>query len=107
MYNIYPINVQYPVPNFQHFHALAPSIARHPFMLVHYQHLHAHQPPHLIHNFHQPAQQNQSSLQQQTRFVLRPPPLVLQEPQLSSSTTATTVPQIDPRLRFEQQNNRD
>lgn len=56
-------------------------------------------------------QQNQSSLQQQTRFVLRPPRLVLQEPQLSSSTLLLQqqprVPQIDPRRRFEQQNNPD
>lgn len=66
----------------------APSMTRRHFQVVQYL-SQTPQPPHNI------AQPNVNSLQQQTRFVLQPPRLILREPQ------------IDPRRQFERQNDEE
>jgi hypothetical protein len=69
------------VPNYPPFHARAPFVARHPFMVMQYQPFHP----------HRPAEQNEPFLaEQQPRFILRTLRLILQEPRLA---------ELQPRVR--------
>jgi hypothetical protein len=112
----------YPVPNIPYSHFCAPSITRHPYQLVQYLPLRTRQPPYINPNLQLFAQQNRSSLQQQpqqTRCVLQPTRLILREPQQQRvqnqqqeqqqqlGPQQQREPQIDPRRRFEHQNDQD